>query len=332
MGKRSNRNRNNQLLTSRLPLSQYPRAWAQYNRRWLLMWLGFLALIAYCIMILMFMHSHFPDFNKSERRTVFGFLMLPGIIACMLPYFWFNSWLCPRCGLSYSGDSKLPIRAERCQFCRLRRGSVPQQSTWRFSNQNAIQKTERNPGDQAVDHLKNKSHPAISKEPLPINQKNTGIPTDIICLFALFSAYILAFLGWPVFGGVIAFCSLICHMVCLGRAKRPFLIYYPYIEHRAFVGISAVIGLFLGMLLSRYSRTLGFIAPICFGAMFYYFACAFIYSRIARIKWLASDCLIRKDGHPILFWIITGVFSLLGVLLILSPFWAYALKDLQKTR
>jgi hypothetical protein len=327
MGKKNTRNRSEEnILKSRLPVSEYPRAWAEYNRRWYAMWLGFLALVAYAIIIMFLVTTYFSNASRSEKRNL-GLLLIPGIVVCMIPYFRFDSWPCPRCGLSFSDIKRtMPVRPERCHFCGLQRNSVPEESTWKFQNRIFDQILDDiSSGDERVGINESQTE-MPKKSPLPLDLKNTALPTDVLLLIVLLVAYALAFLGWPVFGGVIALCSLICYMVCLARAKRPSLYYYPDIKHRNFVFVGFLIGLFWGAFLSRYARVFGFIAAISFGAMFYFFACTFLYSRTARIKGTLSDCLIQRDKHPLLFWIVTGIFSLLGILLILSPFWAYALK------
>jgi hypothetical protein len=115
-GKKSRRDAN--FLKSRLPISKYPSAWKEYNRRWYTVWLGLLALAVYFIIICI----NFPRAHKTEAK----FLLLLGIVVFMTPYYWFNSWPCPRCGVAFSDyKRKVPVRPERCHFCGLRRNTVP---------------------------------------------------------------------------------------------------------------------------------------------------------------------------------------------------------------
>jgi hypothetical protein len=297
--------------TGELPVSEYPRAWAEYNRRWVFMWLGFLALAAYFVWVMIVVKSHFPNLSKSERKLLWGVLFVPGLIVCMIPYFRFDAWPCPRCGISFSDwRNKWPLRPERCHACGLRRGAL--------TNEPELHTVP-------VQGLKPK---LVKRADVPKCKPadNTGIPTDATLIFFLLIAYVLIPLGWSAIGGIIAFGSLVYYMICLGREKRPFLLHYPYYHSSyrnvIFLGLGL---LFLGGIhLSRAipSPIIPIIALTCLGAMFYYSACVNLYTRIATGRYGSQ---IRRSDRPALYWFATAILGLCGLLLILLPFFVYTL-------
>jgi hypothetical protein len=162
----------------------------------------------------------------------------------------------------------------------------------------------------------------------PRRQGNTGLPTDVVLLILLLAAYALNFLGLHVWGGAIAFCTLVYYMICLNRERRPFLYHYPYRYNGKSnsVAIIAGAGLLLGGFLSRNSPVFAFIAATSLGVMLYYVACVNLYTRTAMGRYGSS---IRRAERPVLFWFLTIVVGLLGLLYVLSPFWACALMDMK---
>jgi hypothetical protein len=148
------------------------------------------------------------------------------------------------------------------------------------------------------------------------NIKNTGLPKDVVLLFSLIIAFSLCFYGWRVLGGIIAFTTLVWYLICLGRAKRPFLLYCPNFKHWYFILAAAFIAMILGIRVSRY------IPAIALGAMTYHYGCICIYERTVRISVgsLFSYNTIPKNTRPILFWIFTVLISLLGFFLLMLPF------------
>jgi hypothetical protein len=120
----------------RLPVSEYTRAWATYNRRWVASWIILAIVILYAIMAAFFRPSHGPTSKGSL------ILWVAAIAAVQLIfYFRFIQWPCPRCGKPFNQMVLEPQRKfkcaapfsrfERCQHCGLRRNTVPEESKTR---------------------------------------------------------------------------------------------------------------------------------------------------------------------------------------------------------
>jgi hypothetical protein len=120
-------------MKSRLPISEYPKAWKEYNRRWYAAWIGLLALILYIIVAMIcLIHDHW---------VLMCVLIAPAVLVFLILYSWFDGWPCPRCGVAFTSlRSKLPVRSEICFFCGLRRNAVSNfddiynEKTWQEAN------------------------------------------------------------------------------------------------------------------------------------------------------------------------------------------------------
>ena len=97
-------------MRSRLPVSEYPRQWAEYNRRWYAAWTIPLALVLITL------------FALDHRAMAWGL-----IIACLayaLLYTRFIRWPCPRCGYGFTKPNAYSMyRANCCKICGLRRNA-----------------------------------------------------------------------------------------------------------------------------------------------------------------------------------------------------------------
>lgn len=125
-------------MESRLPVSQYPKAWKDYNRRWYAVWLGLLVSILYFIGAMNYMHrakkgeavliisDHVKVPPVSMSKTMSKVIAIgPAIVFLMAPCIWFFSWTCPRCGFDFTDwAKKFPVRSNECSFCKLRRNAV----------------------------------------------------------------------------------------------------------------------------------------------------------------------------------------------------------------
>jgi hypothetical protein len=101
-------------MKSRLDVSQYPQAWEEYNRRWILAWTIPLALVA----------GYFGSGLASGRWPWSGLLILAFLSYAIL-YIRFVRWPCPRCGRPFTPPMRTGvIRAKACMFCGLPTGTT----------------------------------------------------------------------------------------------------------------------------------------------------------------------------------------------------------------
>jgi hypothetical protein len=122
----------------RLPVSQYPKAWKEYSRRWYALLLGILASFIYFFVVINYlslarkgvfvpiiselMQNTSPAISKPICNLI---AIVPVLAIIMILYIRFDSWPCPRCGISFNGlGDKMPIRADVCSFCGLRRNAI----------------------------------------------------------------------------------------------------------------------------------------------------------------------------------------------------------------
>jgi hypothetical protein len=119
----------------RLPVSEYPEAWKEYNRRWHALLLGILASFIYLFFVINYMSLTRKGvfvpilsglMNTASRKTIFALIAeIPILAIIMIFYVRFDSWPCPRCGISFKGlEDKMPVRADACSFCGLRRNAI----------------------------------------------------------------------------------------------------------------------------------------------------------------------------------------------------------------
>jgi hypothetical protein len=125
-------------MKSRLPVSNYPKAWKQYNRRWYAVWIGLLAGLLYLLVAIDYAsRARKKEFipiltnlaqsprGSINQQVLMLVVILPAVAIVMIPYIRFDSWHCPRCGFSFKLlGSKMPTRADSCGFCGLRRNAV----------------------------------------------------------------------------------------------------------------------------------------------------------------------------------------------------------------
>jgi DNA-directed RNA polymerase subunit RPC12/RpoP len=115
-----------------LPVSEYPNAWAKYNRRWVAAWLILPIVILYAMVAVIFEFHHGPTSEGSVIVSVAAIMAVQLVL-----YFRFTQWPCPRCGKPFHRwfeESQRRIiyatlfsRSERCQYCGLRRNTVPEE-------------------------------------------------------------------------------------------------------------------------------------------------------------------------------------------------------------
>jgi len=98
-------------LKSHLIASDYPRAWAEYNQRWVAAWAIPLALVAVGL----------------ATEIVTGFL-IAALVAYAVLYLRFVKWPCPRCGEPFTmGDAHRIVRSKHCINCGLARNTTPEE-------------------------------------------------------------------------------------------------------------------------------------------------------------------------------------------------------------
>lgn len=88
---------------SKLDISQYPAAWAEYRRRWLVAWAVPLTIVMSYIL-------------SGGRWTV---LLAAAVIAYVPLYLRFVRWRCPRCGQQFTMPDRVIRRAKKCMYCGL---------------------------------------------------------------------------------------------------------------------------------------------------------------------------------------------------------------------
>jgi hypothetical protein len=130
-------------MDSRLPASEYPKAWKEYNRRWYAVWLGLVISVAWFIVMSHPQKRAFIPFGSDLAKNLHTKVIAigPAVVILMAPYIWFFSWACPRCGFDFTDRrKKIPLRSDECCFCKLRRNAVSEfddadnGNTWRELN------------------------------------------------------------------------------------------------------------------------------------------------------------------------------------------------------
>ena len=116
-------------MESRLPISEYPKAWKEYNRRWFAAWISFIALIPYAIfdvIAMKWMLKHVSWIKDlAGPKALFWILIIPGAVVFMILLHKFLAWHCPRCGFDFfSTKSRFLGRPNSCFTCGLRRNAV----------------------------------------------------------------------------------------------------------------------------------------------------------------------------------------------------------------
>src|ERR1700722_3181099 len=87
--------------------SDYPKAWAEYQRRWRAAWIIPLLLLALSLA------TAFPKGNPSP------WLFIVTVVAYGVFYIRFVSWPCPRCGRQYTRSTRTGIfRSKEYPYCR----------------------------------------------------------------------------------------------------------------------------------------------------------------------------------------------------------------------
>jgi hypothetical protein len=105
-------------LKSQLQLSEYPRAWADYNRRWYAAWMIPLALLA-CYLA--------SAFAAAGRPLTW--ILIAAFAVYVVLYLRFVRWPCPRCGKHFTmPDGRSMFRAKKCTYCGLQRNTIPEAS------------------------------------------------------------------------------------------------------------------------------------------------------------------------------------------------------------
>jgi endogenous inhibitor of DNA gyrase (YacG/DUF329 family) len=103
------RKEENDCVKSQLDIPEYPRAWAEYTRRWLAAWvLPLLLVICYV---------------GSERvtgRHPWTGLLIAAFVTYLILYLRFVQWPCPRCGKRVTmPEAHRIVRAKKCPYCGL---------------------------------------------------------------------------------------------------------------------------------------------------------------------------------------------------------------------
>jgi hypothetical protein len=102
----------NRPVQSHLPIEEYPKAWAEYQRRWLLSWVPSLIVFLFC---------------AASATTGIGRptpLLLLAFAFYLVGYLRFISWHCPRCDKRFTfPDAHRIERSDSCLFCGLKRGA-----------------------------------------------------------------------------------------------------------------------------------------------------------------------------------------------------------------
>lgn len=98
---------------SRLDIAEYPRAWAEYNRRWYASW-GVPLILVGC-------YISSWAFGGERIQTL---LILAAGATYIALYLRFMRWPCPRCGEQFTmGHWRRIERSDRCINCGLPRNA-----------------------------------------------------------------------------------------------------------------------------------------------------------------------------------------------------------------
>jgi hypothetical protein len=112
-------NRKASHLKSRLPVSEYPQAWAEYNQRWYAAWISLPLMFLSLLMA------------KAKLIGIGPAALAAIALAAAQLVLWlrFIQWPCPRCGNTFKSDATLHgkpiVRPDKCAYCGLLRNMVP---------------------------------------------------------------------------------------------------------------------------------------------------------------------------------------------------------------
>jgi hypothetical protein len=97
-------------------ISDYSRAWAEYNRRWAMAWSIPLIFLVCAFLIEMFISAEILGWTLGATFLVY----------CVL-YLRFLRWPCPRCGKQFTmADMRRIERSDKCLQCGLPRNEIPE--------------------------------------------------------------------------------------------------------------------------------------------------------------------------------------------------------------
>ena len=158
-----------------------------------------------------------------------------------------------------------------------------------------------------------------------MKRKMVKMPVDGLAGICVLLAYIMCYYDYQVPGGILAIIVFVLYLLYLGIEKNPSLLYQPKFSHWYYL-LAAWAAILI------FSKEVPVIQAVATGAMVYHYTCICLHERTLRyVPWATglNYKTIRDTEGPYLFWSMIGLFSIMGVGLLMLPFISMAISGIE---